>query len=534
MCLKDLVEYPALYTKEQIDQIYSDPTDYLARMYTREQLEAKNYQHINTSVYLFAKLKGLKTVCLCMRVREELTHVGFLFGITKVGKGLIEFVSATHWLIRPQRAEDVWRIHYACFFCSDYYGAGKDGEKIPYDLLSLERDVMDIDSRAPGLKEGDERYVEVEIRRFVEDLPKKPNVYDTHSIQYGAPSVQTDAGSLQVHPGGDTNDIESVSDLNHTDENLVNEEAQGTQPGVQQEQINDDASETHLDRDDGVIVSEKDSISIDQTLASGQLTESSRVRESDKDTTPEVEPTLPASVRGGIALTGSEAEPNQTDDLSLPGSFPEETQNRPPEIRNDQKFVRQVSLVKTDYDDRYAQTDMLSADQPIRADSQSNEIHDAAETDAGQGQQSSEDKPEGGPSLATTICLSSKSKTPLLEFVETPNPYTEEEMESYYQWQCSGYAQTRETSEKNLHQKQNPPPESRQSQDRHAKDHPVACRTVAQKDNRPLVSPLRFRLPSRSVQLSAPFLFCLLLVVFGLQPEWLANVRPERKGSSQH
>lgn len=81
-------------------------------------------------------------------------------------KGLVEFVDASHWLIRPQNPEHVWSIQYACFSYADC-GRGEYNQEIPYDRCRVEEQITEIDSRAPGLQEGDERYVEVQIQRHV-------------------------------------------------------------------------------------------------------------------------------------------------------------------------------------------------------------------------------------------------------------------------------------------------------------------------------------------------------------------------------
>lgn len=470
--------------------------------------------HLGTTVHhdlLFRKLKSLKMVCICMRAGEELLYIDFLYGITSIGRGLIEFVNATHWLVRPQRAEDTWRNQYACF-CHGNYGTGKDGEKIPYDVLNIERKVTDIDSRAPGLKEGDERYVEVEIRRVVESLARGLNVQATHDIQQEAHSIQTTDGSLQVNLAEDTSDAESASDMNHTDVNLSDEETQDTQPGTRQEQINNNASAIHLGWDNGVAMLETASTPIDQTLASGPLTEDSGSLQSKKGT--DLELRLPELVSGVNTLTRLETESNQANDPSLSGSFAAEAHNRPPGIKSDQQILHQRLSPNTDDYNRQAQTDTKPVDPPpYSADLYSNRL-DAETESGGVPMQENLIEMKEGDCPTKIKYLSSEGKLPLLKIVLKPNPYTEEEMQSYYKWQCPTYAQTREALFPNFHQETAPSSESTEIPERHVKDSSVAKRTATREEiGLPAVSPFRPGSPSKSVRLGAPFLLCLLIVI---------------------
>ena len=116
-----------------------------------------------------------------MRVGEEMAYLSFLYGLTGLQKGLVEFLNASKWLIRPQHAEHVWRIQYACF-SGAAYGIDKNGELIDWNVLQIEKETTNIDSRATGLKDGDERYVEVEIQRTARSPLLISNGQDSHGM----------------------------------------------------------------------------------------------------------------------------------------------------------------------------------------------------------------------------------------------------------------------------------------------------------------------------------------------------------------
>ena len=169
LCLGGFVTDRSLYTKETIDKILSDPTDYRNAGRTRQQLEAQTVKDVDMIACLrLSQLPNLNIVGLRMRVGEEMEYVNFMYGVSEMRRGLVEFVDQSHWLIRDQHPNDVWRIQYACFSMADH-GRDQNKERIPYDRRLIEKQVTDIDSRAPGLQEGDERYVEVQIQRVKRD-----------------------------------------------------------------------------------------------------------------------------------------------------------------------------------------------------------------------------------------------------------------------------------------------------------------------------------------------------------------------------
>ena len=168
LCLEGMVTDIHYMTKEKIDEILSNPIHRRAGL-TRQQLEAQTIKWLDIGACMrLRELPNLKTVGLRMRVGQEMAYLSFMYGVSGLRRGLVEFVDQSHWLIRTQHPNDVWRIQYACFGMADY-GRDKNAETISDSRRRIELKKTDIDSRAPGLQEGDERYVEVLIRRNKSD-----------------------------------------------------------------------------------------------------------------------------------------------------------------------------------------------------------------------------------------------------------------------------------------------------------------------------------------------------------------------------
>ena len=167
LCLEGLVKECPIYSKKRIDELLSDPNRRYAR--SRQELEARTFKWLDVGAAdRLEQLPNLRTVGLRMRVGEEMHYVNFMYGVSDMRRGLVEFVDQSHWLIRNQHPNDVWRIQYACFTMADFQ-LDENGEHISHDRRRIEEKVTEIDSRAPGLQEGDERYVEVQIQRLKRD-----------------------------------------------------------------------------------------------------------------------------------------------------------------------------------------------------------------------------------------------------------------------------------------------------------------------------------------------------------------------------
>ena len=105
--------------------------------------------------------ESLRKIYLCMRAGEELDFIKFLFQLPNMEYGVVEFLDDSRWVIRLQRPEEDWKIQYACFCCGNKTGEG--GVKLDQNDIRLQRRLLEIESRDPGLVEGQERFVEVNI-----------------------------------------------------------------------------------------------------------------------------------------------------------------------------------------------------------------------------------------------------------------------------------------------------------------------------------------------------------------------------------
>ena len=228
ICLSGFVNTIPLYSKERLDNIFSNPNDPRRNSNTRQQLETLKFKTISTnSIWSLRCLKSLRTVSLCFLVGEELLQINMLYGLTDIRRGFVEFVDAKKWLIREQNPEDAWSIQYACFTYGDF-NKGKDNEEITYDRRLIEADVTDIDSRAPGLKQGDERFVEVSIRWPVKNSPAQDPLSndpddsswsdtndDSSVVAVNGDSDDAQLGATHPADTSDESDIEPVSGAAH-------------------------------------------------------------------------------------------------------------------------------------------------------------------------------------------------------------------------------------------------------------------------------------------------------------------------------
>ena len=114
---------------------------------------------------LFGNMKSLRKICLCMRVGQELKYLQFLFRIEGLRRGVVNFVDNSHWTIRSQSIlGDKWQLQYAYAQFSNL-GTRRLGNNFQrvYRYARFHGEILDIDSRASDLNEGDERWVEVDI-----------------------------------------------------------------------------------------------------------------------------------------------------------------------------------------------------------------------------------------------------------------------------------------------------------------------------------------------------------------------------------
>lgn len=511
LCLKDLIESSARYSKEKIDELLSHPTYFIARVYTRQELEAQTSIRIEGSVFIpLRRLKNLKTVGLCFAVGEEMEYVDFLFGLTGLKRGLVEFLDAQHWMIRPQDAEDVWRTQYAGFFNSSW-GLNENGEIIPFDLFLNERDTADIDSRAPGLQEGDKRYVEVQIQRPAGKDSSQKSLYGHRS------EICSESASSYNNVGNQTSHEAQLEIPQAMMETI--EAVEATEATALAETSEEDISMPALDPESNRI--DQSSALELQRMTSPELTPDSNANEGDDHAA-----INPASE--GISSTQPEPQSNrQTEDLPLSRPLVSVTYNAPADTEKDPEFL----LDKDDDDDRDQTTTEPKYQAPERMFSQDDdEFYGDSATEADQPQNTIKETRKVGVRRTKLRQAFSQKKQPLLDIVVTPNPYTEEEMESHEKWQQQSISGNQKQTMKVFHQKQQPSSPFGKKQGQNVKDFSMTTQTASPIETLP-ASPNLSGLPSKSVQIGGAFVLFLLLVILSLPSEAVSNARQERKGS---
>ena len=175
LCLKNLVINKPKWTPQSVDQLVSETS------FTREELEAERTEELDLNLMFvdLEEMRGLRKICFCMRVGQEWEHLKFLFNVRGLARGVIDFVDNSHWIIRSQDVSgNEWKLQYTPF--SGFYGKGKNLELLDYEVIEIQEEVLNIDSRASDQDEGDERWVEVDIgtRNYDEKWPdlERPRV----------------------------------------------------------------------------------------------------------------------------------------------------------------------------------------------------------------------------------------------------------------------------------------------------------------------------------------------------------------------
>lgn len=102
-----------------------------------------------------------------MRVGEELGYVELLFRLPRMNRGVIDFLDESHWVLRLQNPEEEWKVQYACFI-GDGWKKGKGDVELSFDEIDIQRRILMNDTQAPGLEQGQERFVEVDIKAPLE------------------------------------------------------------------------------------------------------------------------------------------------------------------------------------------------------------------------------------------------------------------------------------------------------------------------------------------------------------------------------
>lgn len=215
LCVKDLVIYDPVYTPEELDDRFSGPDAHLYSHTTRAALEAESRinLHPQMSSTMLQDLSHLRKLCFCIRVGEEWEYLNVMFMLPGLDRGVIDFVDDSHWKMRAQNVEDDWKLQYACFpngNCT--WRKGKNGVKMSWDVLRNEEEVLRTAVMAPGLKSGDERFVEVDIglRRYEE---RWPTIQDSETE-----SDQESEDQARTSDEDNDNDNHSETDIEQTGE----------------------------------------------------------------------------------------------------------------------------------------------------------------------------------------------------------------------------------------------------------------------------------------------------------------------------
>lgn len=424
LCLSGFVETVPLYSKEQLAEILADPNDYRTIAAAHQDLEWQTFKTIWTpAIYCFHGLRSLRTISLCFLVGQELLHVNLLYGLTGMRRGFVEFVDASKWIIREQNPQDPWSLQYACFTSADF-NLGKDNEELDFDRRQLEREVTDIDSRAPGLKEGDERFVEVSIRWSVEETLAQDPLSSKQEDRFLA-DTDDDSDLVSLHGDAHQAQLQITIPASGSDESDI-EPSSGDMHEIQHEHSSAQAEEN-------------------------MLTENSEIN----DTSGEVQ--SDSNVSDGSPVLGLKSEDNHETMVTHQDSAGEEVSGVQ-SVAQCSRPAEDLSLTTTE-DDQLSLPDTINEHDQTQdiADTNNNtahavtsqhteDFHSKHSTETDHVQQNS-NVSVGRPSHHTTGTIPSKRRIrPLPAISDAPNPYTEEEMESYERWQQGSRIQQKEPS----------------------------------------------------------------------------------------
>ena len=160
LCIKNLVFRETRWEPEIIDCLIS-----IHGFLNRESLQAERIISLDPELLFvnFQEMKSLRKICLCMLAGQERECLKFLFNMKGFGHGVIEFIDDFHWSLRSQNVSaDDWKLQYPGF-CYEFYRMGKNFEPFDFENLLIQKNVLDIKSRASDLTKGDERWIEIDI-----------------------------------------------------------------------------------------------------------------------------------------------------------------------------------------------------------------------------------------------------------------------------------------------------------------------------------------------------------------------------------
>ena len=106
--------------------------------------------------------RSLSKICLCMRVGEELQYIRFLFAIPGLERGQVNFLDDHRWVAHLQPQDRDRKTLFACCHSWPNY---IDEVDVTFGQIMNDLENLYTACGASKLREGDERYVEVDVVR---------------------------------------------------------------------------------------------------------------------------------------------------------------------------------------------------------------------------------------------------------------------------------------------------------------------------------------------------------------------------------
>ena len=177
LCLRNIVHNKPRWSPEDVNKLLSKVSSF-----SRESLEAERTNELDFELLFssFLDMISLRKLYLCIQAGQESEVLTFLFNIQGF-RGVIDFIDDSRWSIRWENvSRDEWKQQYPGFCWNLYRDVGDFGV-LDSDLIRLQKERLDISSRASDLTEGQERWIEIDIgSRSYEDTRQ----YDEELVQH--------------------------------------------------------------------------------------------------------------------------------------------------------------------------------------------------------------------------------------------------------------------------------------------------------------------------------------------------------------